>query len=74
MTSQLTAMVGYQGDGYVARRPEVDVASRGEAVAEARRTLEEALIPFFETASPNEVEMRRRSEVLKDRRRGRSAG
>lgn len=42
--------------------PEVDVASQGSTVAEARDDLEEALTLFFETASVEEVEKRLRSE------------
>ena len=62
MRRQLTAIVEREGDGYVALCPEVDVASQGGSVAEARENLEEALALFFKTA-PNEVERRLRSEV-----------
>ena len=50
MNRQLTAIVEREGDGYVALCPEVDVASQGDSVAEARSNLEEALALFFETA------------------------
>ncbi len=63
MTRQLTAIVEREGNGYVALCPEVDVASRGNSVAEARQNLEEALALFFETASTEEIERRLRSEV-----------
>lgn len=43
--------------------PEVDVASQGGTVAEARANLEEALALFRETAATEEVERRLRSEV-----------
>ena len=36
MNRQLTAIVEREGDGYVALCPEVDVASQGDTVAEAR--------------------------------------
>ena len=63
MNRQLTAIVEREGDGYVALCPEVDVASQGSTVAEARDNLEEALTLFFETAPVGEVEKRLRSEV-----------
>ena len=63
MNRQLTAIVEREGDGYVALCPEVDVASQGSTVAEARDNLEEALTLFFETAPVKEVEKRLRSEV-----------
>jgi len=39
----------------IARGPEVDVASQGDSVDEARRNLKEALELFFEAASPEEI-------------------
>ena len=63
MGRQLTAIVKRDGNGYVALCPEVDVASQGDSVAEARANLEEALALFFETASAEEVERRLRTEV-----------
>ena len=57
MTRRLTAIVEREGDGYVALCPEVDVASQGDSVTEARRNLEEALTLFFETASREEIEI-----------------
>ena len=59
----LTAIVQREGDGYVALCPELDVASQGGTVAEARDNLAEALTLFFETASPDDVDRRLRSEV-----------
>lgn len=63
MNRRLTAIVEREGDGYVARCPEVDVASQGDTVAEARDNLAEALTLFFETASAEEVDRRLREEV-----------
>ncbi len=62
MNRRLTAIVERDGDGYVALCPEVDVASQGDSVTQARSNLEEALTLFFETASPEEIERRTRSE------------
>lgn len=54
-THQLTAIIEREGDGYVALCPELDVASQGQTVEEARANLAEALELFFETASPEEI-------------------
>ena len=50
MTQQLTAIIQREGDGYVALCPELDIASQGDTVSEARSNLKEALELFFETA------------------------
>lgn len=63
MPRQLTAIIEREGDGYVALCPELDIASQGGTVSEARDNLKEALELFFETASPVEVEERLRNEV-----------
>ncbi len=60
---QLTALIEREDDGYVALCPEVDVASQGDTVEEARRNLIEALELFFETASRAEIAERLQSEV-----------
>jgi len=63
-TRELTAIIEREGDGYVALCPELDVASQGDTIEEARANLIEALELFFETASPNEVRERLHEEVL----------
>ena len=63
MNRRLTAIVEREGDSYVVLCPEVDVASQGETVAEARDNLAEALALFFETAPADEANRRRRGEV-----------
>ena len=63
MIRRLTAIVEREGEGYVALCPEVDVASQGDSVAEARDHLAEALTLFFETAGAGEVDRRLRGEV-----------
>ena len=54
MTRQLTAIIEREDNGYVALCPEVDVASQGTTVDEARNNLKEALDLFFEYASTEE--------------------
>ncbi len=63
MTRQLTAIIEREGDGYVSLCPELDIASQGETVVEARANLKEALELFFEAASATEIKERLHSEV-----------
>jgi predicted RNase H-like HicB family nuclease len=60
---QFTALIEREGDSYVALCPEVDVASQGDSVEEARRNPREALELFFEAANPSEIQDRVRSDV-----------
>jgi len=60
----LTAIIELEGDVYVAFCPELDVASQGDTVEEARRNLAEAVELFFECASPSEIKRRMKSEVF----------
>lgn len=61
---RLTAIIEREGSGYTALCPEVDVASQGDTVEEARDNLREALELFFETASPAEIAERLRDEIF----------
>jgi len=61
---RLTALIEREGDGYVALCPEIDVASQGNSIEEARKNLLEALELFFESASPEEVKQRLHEEVF----------
>ena len=63
MLKHLTAIIEREDDGYVAICPEVDVASQGNSIEEAKKNLKEALGLFFETASEKEVEARLHNEV-----------
>ena len=63
MTRKLTAIIEREDDGFVALCPEIDVASQGSTVDEARKNLQEALEIFFETASPEEIKDRLHNEV-----------
>lgn len=49
---RLTALIEREGDGYVALCPELDVASQGQTVEEARTNLTEAVELFFEARQP----------------------
>jgi len=63
MTRKLTAIIEREDDGFVSLCPELDVASQGRTVDEARKNLQEALELFFETASPEEIKDRLHNEV-----------
>jgi predicted RNase H-like HicB family nuclease len=63
-THHVTAIIEREGDGYVALCPELDIASQGDTVEEARRNLTEALELFFESADPSEVQDRLHDEVF----------
>ena len=63
MNRSLTAIIEREDEGYVALCPELDVATQGDSVTEARDNLAEALELFFETASSEEVARRLRGEV-----------
>ena len=60
----LTAIIEREDDGFVSLCPELDIASQGSSIEEARANLVEALTLFFETADPSEVSRRLRSEVF----------
>jgi predicted RNase H-like HicB family nuclease len=63
MQKQLTAIIEREGNGYVALCPELDIASQGHTIEEARDNLREALELFYETASAEEINRRFREEV-----------
>lgn len=63
MQKQLTAIIEREGSGYVSLCPQLDIASQGETVQEARDNLREALELFFEAASPLEIQQRLHREV-----------
>jgi len=63
MQRQLTAIIEREGDGYVSLCPELDIASQGDTIEDARDSLREALELFFETASQEEIQARLHAEV-----------
>ena len=60
---KLTAIIEREGDGYVSLCPELDVASQGDTIEQARENLQEALELFLESASPDEIKQRAHEEV-----------
>jgi len=61
---KMTAIIEREGEGYVALCPELDIASQGGSIEEARDNLQEALELFFEVASIEEVKQRLHSEIF----------
>lgn len=64
MIKRFTAVIEREGDGYVSLCPELDIASQGETVEEAKANLTEAIELFLETADETEIQNRLRSEVF----------
>ena len=61
---KLTAVIEREGNGYVSLCPELDIASQGDSVEQARDNLKEAIELFFECASPEEIKKRIHEEVF----------
>jgi len=61
---RLTAIIEREDDGFVALCPEVDIASEGSTIEEARANLVEALTLFFEVADDQEISRRVHREVF----------
>ena len=55
---RLTAIIEREDDGFFALCPELDIASQGSSVEDARANLVEALTLFFEVAGDEEVSRR----------------
>lgn len=64
MTRHLTAIIEHEEGGYTSLCPELDVASQGDTIEEARNNLREALELFFESASEEELQQRLHDEVF----------
>lgn len=64
MSMKLTAIIEREGSGYVSLCPELDIASQGDTVEQARDHLREALELFFECASADEIRWRMKNEVF----------
>ena len=63
MSRRLTVIIEREGSGYVAICPDLDVASQGDSVSEARNNIKEALELFSEAATPEEINGRLQGEV-----------
>ena len=61
---KLTAIIEREGDGYVSLCPELDIASQGDNIEQARDNLREALELFFESASTEEIKHRLHNDIF----------
>jgi predicted RNase H-like HicB family nuclease len=61
---QLTALIEREGNGYVSLCPELDIASQGDSVEEAKANLVEAIELFFESADSSEIAARLHEEIF----------
>ncbi len=64
MNQRLTAIIRREDTDYVALCPELDIASEGPTIQEARDNLQEALELFFECASQEEITRRLTGEIF----------
>jgi len=61
---RFTGIIEKENEGYVSICPELDIASQGDTVEDARNNLIEALELFFETADTSEVKQRLKKHSL----------
>ena len=61
---KITVLIEREADGYVSHCPELDIASQGKSIEEARDNLKEALQLFFGTASTEEMSERLHTELF----------
>ncbi len=59
-----TAIIEKEDNSYVALCPELDVASQGDSIEEAKSNLQEAIKLLFEHASENEIQSRLRNDIF----------
>lgn len=63
-TRQFTAIIEREDDLFLALCPELDVASQGASIEEARTNLVEAIELFLESASHDELSHRLHDEIF----------
>ena len=61
---KFTAVIERENDGYVSLCPELDIASQGSTVEEAKANLTEAIELFLEAADETEIKSRLRTEIF----------
>lgn len=61
---EFTAIIEKEAGGYVSLCPELDIASQGDSVEDAKNNLIEALELFLESASEEEISTRLHNEVF----------
>ena len=61
---KFTAVIERENDGYVSLCPELDIASQGDTIEEAKANLTEAIELFLESADETEIKDRFRTEIF----------
>ena len=61
---RFTAVIEREGNGYVSLCPELDIASQGDSVEEAKANLTEAIELFFEMADDTEIQNRLHTDIF----------
>ncbi|WP_016951843.1 type II toxin-antitoxin system HicB family antitoxin [Anabaena sp. PCC 7108] len=61
---RFTVIIEKEDNGYVSLCPELDIASQGDSIEEAKDNLKEAIELFLELASPPEIKNRLKSEIF----------
>lgn len=59
-----TAIIEREDEAYVALCPELDIASQGDTVEQAKSNLKEAIELFFEHASKDEITTRLKNDLF----------
>jgi len=65
MKPYFTAIIEKEDDMFVALCPELDIASQGTTVEEAKTNLKEAVELFFEFASSSEIKSRPMPNIIR---------
>ena len=63
-TQKFTAIIELEDDTYVSLCPELDIASQGSTIEEAKQNLVEAIELFLEVADSSETTKRLKKELL----------
>jgi predicted RNase H-like HicB family nuclease len=61
---RFTVIIEREEDSYVSLCPELDIASQGDTIEEAKDNLKEAIELFLELASPSEINSRLKNEIF----------
>ena len=63
MRPYFTALIQKEDEIYVSLCPELDIASQGDSIEDAKSNLQEAVELFLEEASLNEIAERTKGEI-----------
>ena len=63
-TNTYTAVIEKEGESYVALCPELDIASQGATIEQAKANVKEAVELFLECADPEEIRRRFHGEIF----------